>query len=299
MKQTYKKIRAKAARTSVIRVPWVWSWHLGLKSNDFFLASFPRSGSTWLRFMLFEILSGEEPGFRKIEDRLPEIHRHRGSQAILPGNRRLIKTHENYRNDYARAVLLVRDVRDVFLSCWAGYDALGLAPIVSGGDIDSFMVAFLEGRAIQTGSWQQHTQSWLDSPIAQNGNMLIVRYEELRKNPEEKLAEILQYMGVTPNLQHIRKAIADNTLQQMRKKEEKEKLSGQKSILLGDRKGTDEVSRFVRSGEVKGWRNKLTPAQVRVFEQYAGEMMAALGYDPGMPREVETVIAHADAPVTI
>jgi hypothetical protein len=171
--------------------------------------------------------------------------------------------------------------------------------MVSGGDIDSFMVSFLEGRAIHSGSWQKHTQSWLDSPIAKNGNMLIVRYEELRKNPEEKLAEILHYMGVTPNPQHIRKAIADNTLQQMRKKEEKEKQSGQKSILLGDRKGTDEVSRFVRSGEVKGWRNKLTPAQVRVFEQYAGEMMAALGYDPGMPHEVETVTAHADTPVTI
>ncbi len=86
MKQTYRLVRAKAAR-SKIRVPWVWSWHLGLKSHDAFLASFPRSGSTWLRFMLYEILSGEDAGFRKIEDRLPEIHRHRGSQPILPASR--------------------------------------------------------------------------------------------------------------------------------------------------------------------------------------------------------------------
>ena len=30
MMQTFRRVRAKAAR-SKIRVPWVWSWHLGLK----------------------------------------------------------------------------------------------------------------------------------------------------------------------------------------------------------------------------------------------------------------------------
>ena len=86
---------------------------------------------------------------------------------------RLIKTHENYRSDYKRAVLLVRDVRDVFLSNYAGYEALGLAPIVSKGDIDSFLLSFLEGKSHHTGSWQQHTQSWLESPLANNGNLMV------------------------------------------------------------------------------------------------------------------------------
>jgi sulfotransferase family protein len=282
MTETLRRIRAKAARSSMIRNPWVWSWHVGLKSDDFFLASFPRSGSTWLRFMLFEILSGEDPGFRKIEDRLPEIRWHRGSQPILPGNRRLIKTHENYRSDYKRAVLLVRDVRDVFFSVHAGYDALGLSPIVSKGDMDSFMVSFLEGKAVHTGSWQLHTRSWLESPLGKNGNLLVVRYEDLRKNPEQKLSEILDYMGVTPNLQHIRKAIEDNTLQRMRKIEDTAKKAGEQSILLGNRKGVDEVSRFVRKGAVAGWREKLTEAQMKIFQQYAGDTLELLGYEPGL-----------------
>jgi hypothetical protein len=83
----------------------------------------------------------------------------------------------------------------------------------------------------------------------------------------------------------------------MRKKEDKEKQSGQTSILLGDRKGTDEVSRFVRKGAVAGWRDKLTEAQVRVVEQYAGEAMAALGYDPRPARE--EVAEPSGTPVTI
>lgn len=286
MNKAFRVVRAKAARTGIIRNPWVWSWHLGLKSDDFFLASFPRSGSTWFRFMLFEILSGENPGFRKIEERLPEIRWHRGSKPILPGNRRLIKTHENYRSDYKRAILLVRDVRDVVLSVYAGYSSLGVAPIVSSGDLDSFLEAFLQGKAVHTGSWQEHTQSWLQSPLAKNGNLKVIRYEELRKNPEEKLAEALEYMGVTPNFQHIRKAIEDNTLARMRKVEDNEKKERKQSILLGNRTGVDEVSRFVRKGAVAGWREKLTESQVKMVEQYAGDTLASLGYEPGLVEQL-------------
>jgi hypothetical protein len=219
---TYRLIHAKAAR-SKIRVPLVWSWHVGLKPQDVFLASYPRSGSTWLRFMLFQILCGEEPGFRKLEDRLPEIQWQRGKSPILPAGGRLIKTHEQYRKDYTRAVFLVRDVRDVLLSAYARGMVDGIVQLVSKGDLDSFLLSFMEGRALQMGSWQEHSRTWLDSPTAKSGNLMVVKYEELRKNPEQILQQVLQFVGITPNLQVIRKAIEDNSLQQMRAKEDKEK----------------------------------------------------------------------------
>jgi hypothetical protein len=279
--QTYRRIRAKAARSS-IRVPLVWSWHLGLKPQDVFLASYPRSGSTWRRFMLFEIMCGEEPGFRKIESRLPEIQWHRGVRPILPNGGRLIKTHEKYRKQYTRAVFLVRDARDVLLSTFAGFTTVGLTELVSKGDLDSFLTSFLEGKALQMGSWQEHSRSWLESPLAKNGNLMVIRYEDLRKNPESMLGELLEFVGLKPNYQVIRKAVEDNTLQRMRAKEDRAKAAGEHSILLGSHKSDGEESRFVRTGSVGGWRNKLTPAQVNLIEQYAGETLAALGYEPGL-----------------
>jgi hypothetical protein len=285
MMQMFRRVRAKAAR-SKIRVPLVWSWHVGLKPQDAFLASYPRSGSTWLRFMLFEVLAGEDAGFRKIEDRLPEIHQHRGIAPILPGGGRLIKTHEQYRNDYKKAVFLVRDVRDVCLSTYAGFSALGLAPIVSKGDFESFLLSFLKGKALQMGSWQEHSRSWLESPLAKNGNLLVVRYEDLRRNPEEKVGQLLQFLGITPEAGVIRRAIENNTLQQMRAKEDRAKRAGEQSILLGHRKSEREESRFVRKGAVGGWRGKLTDAQVQIIEQYAGDTIAAVGYESGLVREV-------------
>jgi hypothetical protein len=278
MMKTYRLIHAKAAR-SKIRVPLVWSWHLGLKPEDVFQASYPRSGSTWLRFMLFEILCGEDPGFRRIEDRLPEIQWHRGAPPILPNRGRFIKTHEQYRKDYTKAVLLVRDVRDVFLSAWAMGQEFGVTELVSKGDFDSFLRVFINGKALQMGTWQAHTRSWLESPLARNGNLLIVKYEELRKNPEPKLSELLQFIGINPNPQVIRKAVEDNSLQRMRAKENKERQTGEKSILLSRNKDVKEETRFVRKGKVGGWRDQLTDEQLEIIDRYAGEMLSALGYE--------------------
>jgi hypothetical protein len=284
MMHTYRVIHAKAAR-SKIRIPLVWSWHLGLKPQDIFLASYPRSGSTWLRFMLFQILCGEEPGFRKLEDRLPEIQWQRGKPPILPSGGRLIKTHEQYRKDYTKAVFLVRDVRDVLLSGYARAVEVGLAPLVSKGDLDSFLVSFMEGKAYQIGSWQEHSRSWLESPTAGNGNLMVVKYEELRRNPEQILEQLLQFVGITPNVQVIRKAIEANSLQQMRAKEDREKTAGEQSILLGPHKSAGEDGRFVRKGSVGGWRSKLTDAQLKIIDRYAGDMLETLGYERGVGEE--------------
>jgi Sulfotransferase domain len=294
MMRTYRLLHAKAAR-SKIRVPMVWSWHVGLKPQDVFQASYPRSGSTWLRFMLFEILCGEEAGFRKIEDRLPEIQWQRGKTGILPSGGRFIKTHEQYRSDYTRAVFLVRDMRDVLLSCYARGLQDGIVPLVSKGDFDSFMMSFLKGYALQMGSWHEHTRTWLESPTAKQGNLLLVKYEELRKNPEPMLAQILEFVGVRPNMQVIRKAIEDNSLQQMRAKEDRAKKDGESSILLGPHKNTGEDGRFVRKGSVGGWRDKLTDAQLRTIDEYAGEMLLRLGYELGTAQD-RTPLA-AEVPV--
>lgn len=281
MLQTYRRIRAKAAR-SRIRVPRVWSWHLGLRPRDAFLASYPRSGSTWLRFILFEILTNEEPGFQNIEKRLPEIETHRGVPPILPGGGRLIKTHEKYRKEYKKAVYLIRDFRDVALSNYVRSVESGLAPFVSNGDFDSFLSSLLEGRALAMGSWQEHSRSWLESPLAKNGNLMVVRYEDLRQNSEQIVAQLLQFLGVTPDVRIIRKAIENNSLLQMRAKEDSAMKAGVHSPLLECHKSADEDRRFVRKGAVGGWRSKLTVAQVKMIQQCAGDALAAAGYEPGL-----------------
>jgi hypothetical protein len=162
---------------------------------------------------------------------------------------------------------------------------LGLAPLVSKGDFDSFMMAMLEGTALQMGSWQEHTRTWLDSPLAKNGNLMVVRYEDLRQKPEQSLGQLLEFLGVSTDLRVIRKAVEDNSLQQMRAKEDKARRAGEQTALLEAKKSIGEEGRFVRKGAVGGWRAKLTDAQIKIIDQYAGDVLATLGYETGPVEE--------------
>ncbi|MGB2606391.1 MAG: sulfotransferase domain-containing protein [Candidatus Sulfotelmatobacter sp.] len=273
----WKKLRYRATRTW-LRDPIVWLRHRGLDSSDVYLAEFPRSGSTWLRFILVEILTGEPAGFLNVNSAIPEIGTHGRARPILPGGGRLIKTHEPYRRNYRRAIYLVRDVRDVLFSVEACDREFGWANYFSHGrDFDGYLESFLNGGTMRFRSWQGHVHSFLDSPTAASGNMLLVHYEEMRRNTEATLLQILEFLEVDADPSAVRNAIANNTLERMRAKEDSVKKPDVKltkgTLLRGHKKG-----RFVGKGALGGWREKLTPEQLQLIDRYAGDAMQRLGY---------------------
>jgi hypothetical protein len=273
----WKKLRYRATRTWM-RDPIVWLRHRGLDSSDVFLAEFPRSGSTWLRFMLVEILTGQPAGFLNVNSAIPEIGTQVRARPILPGGGRLIKTHEPYRGNYKRAIYLVRDVRDVLFSVEACDREFGWSDYFSQGrDFDGYLDSFLNGGTMRFRSWQGHVQSFLDSPTAASGNLLLVQYEEMRRNTEATLLQILEFLEVDADRSTVRSAIANNTLERMRAKEDSVKNPNVKltkgTLLRGHKKG-----RFVGKGALGGWREKLTPAQLQLIDRHAGDAMRRLGY---------------------
>jgi len=108
------------------------------------------------------------------------------------------------------------------------------------------------------------------------------------KKPEQVLGQLLEFLGVTADLRIIRKAIEDNSLQQMRAKEDKARKAGEQTALLEANKKIAEEGRFVRKGAVGGWRTQLTDAQIKIVNQYAGDMLATLGYESGLAEQPRT-----------
>lgn len=281
---TLSKLRYKATRTA-LRAPQAWLQHRGLTDQDMYLASFERSGNTWLRFVLMEVFTQGKAEFLNVNRVLPEMGTQETAQKVLPNGGRLIKTHEQYRPEYKRAIYLMRDLRDVMFSNWARDKEMGFAQhFDQGRGFDDYLEAFLKGKVNKYGSWQAHVNSWLDCPLARNGNLLVVRYEDLRKDTESGLTEMLEFMGVNADREQVRKAIENNSLRAMREKEEKAKKSGAvlgKGTLLRKHSVEKEDARFVRSGSVGGWREKLNDAQVELIRKYAGEVLARAGYPAG------------------
>ena len=110
-----KTIRHRLTKMQAIKYPLTWVQHRGLNPSDVFIASYPRAGSTWLRFMLFEILTGQSADFESVDKTIAGVRNHANAPVLLGENGRFLQTHEPYRYEYNKAIYLVRDVRDVVI----------------------------------------------------------------------------------------------------------------------------------------------------------------------------------------
>jgi hypothetical protein len=255
-----KRIRHTITKSPVIRPSLSWLYHRRLTASDIFVASYPRAGSTWLRFLLYELLTGQPTSFAAVNQAIPGIGRHFTAPRLIHETR-LIQTHEPYRSAYGRALYLVRDMRDVVISeyhfqqLWQLYD----------GSFPDFIGDFLAGRVNRYGTWESHTNSWLDAQEAAPSRILLIRFDDLRYETRATLTRILTYLGAPASDEVIAQAIDNNTTHKMRAKESALKFAA-----------ADQ--NFVRQGQVGGWRNTLSDEQQLLLEQEAGPTLCRLGY---------------------
>lgn len=262
---TMHHLRRIIAKTPV-RKTVVWFRHRNLAEWDAFVGSYPRSGSTWLRFLLTEVLSGTPATFENVNKIIPQVGEHHQAPRLLPKNGRLIKTHEAYRPEYYRGIYLVRDPRDVVLSEYAYQQALGLVS----DDLDAYLNLFLDGRVNGYGSWQDHAQSWIEAASRNPKMLMVVKFENLRKDTPATLALILDFLNASASAEVIQSAITNNSVDRMRAKE---KQTPQKA---------SERGRFIRSGSVGGWRERMTAEQLSRVNVYANRELSILGYSAGV-----------------
>ena len=279
-----RQVRYSAAK-SRLRVPIIWMRHRGLNRNDVLVASYPRSGSTWLRFMLFEILTEKDAEFDDVNRHIPDVGGQRDAVALLPNQGRLIRTEEAFRPDYRRAIYIVRDGRDVALSEYAYQKAQGWIDC----SFDDYLKMFVNGNASPYGSWEEHARSWIESPLNARGDLMLVSYRELKQKCEPTLTRIAEFLKVRVPAQVIQNAIQNNNLQNMRKKEDRAPQIGYDPRT----RSIAEEKRFVRSGAVGGWRERLTPAQAEYLQRNTGRMLIRLGFEED-PSAVPTSAPSAD-----
>lgn len=260
---TTQQVRRHLTRTR-LRDAVTWYRHRGLHPDDVFLASYPRAGSNWVKFLLLESITGRDLSFPESDDMMRYVGEHEGAPEVLPGGGRFIKTHERYRSNYPRSIYLVRDPRDVVISEYKYLKGREKYP----HDFDRFVEEFVSGTATGLGFWGDHVLSWLD---AGPERVHVVRYEDLRADAESAVAGMLGFLGIEVPADRIAWAVANNTLDRMREKED----AARGGTNFKDLK---EGYRFVNKGSVGGWQGELREEQIRAIEASAEEALARLGY---------------------
>lgn len=151
------------------------------------LASYPRSGNTLLRIILWHcfalksasVYANDLGGNQRLEQFAGHIeHRSDSTVHFPPGNLPLVKTHR-LSIDQNPAIYVIRDGRDSCASLWEFYGRKrSLHSIVS-------------GEGWHFGSWHEHVQSWNPS---ERPRTLLLRYEDMVVNLNSTLEQISEFL---------------------------------------------------------------------------------------------------------
>lgn len=287
--------------------------------NIVWLASFPKSGNTWVRMLFDAYILGQEPDINKMVTSVSDDHAGRyqlgdGTNVLdLPIEYQLL----------ARPMAMLRLSRAFAgnnpdprfpLICkthCANMSASGveLMPhqltkatihlirdprdVVSsfakhmGLGIDDAIEAMTKPNLVSFGKEQGKSFdiicSWrrnVESWVADDlHNTRTWRYEDLRAYPEEMFSKMLEHIGCPVDKERVAKAVELTTLDRLRKQER------EKGFVEASEHQKDDTNRFFGKGAVGGWKTKLTEIQVRKIERSFGKLMARYGYIGGrMPR---------------
>jgi len=246
--------------------------------DDTFLVSFPRSGNTWTRFLVCNLINPDDPvNFAELESRIPEIYY--VPDRILRGFQRprVIKSHECFDPRYRKIIYIVRDPRDVLIS----YYEFQLKRRVISDDcsLEEFLPYFMDSEIEpKTGSWRDHVVSWIATRGGQK-SFLLLRYEDMLADTQKESTKIASFLGLDSSPERIARAVALSSADRMRKLEKEQ--SGQWTAT----RNTRQDKPFVRKAAAGGWKSTLPEGCVARIESAWGDVMRSVGYEPASSNE--------------
>jgi len=266
--------------------------------NIVWLASYPKSGNTWMRAFLANLVANrttpvalaELPGYGRLEadpevysqvagrpsteldfDQLcalrPQVH---AAIAAAAPRTVFVKTHSMAAvhdgvplitpQVTAGAICVVRNPLDVVVSM-ASHFAIDLDAAI---DYLGDERAATENTSLFVteflGSWSQHVKSWADM---EGPRVLVLRYEDLLDKPAKGFGKVARLIGVDADRGRVDRAVARASFAS---------LAG-----MEKRDGFVEVpikgKRFFRAGRANQWREALTRTQaLRVVDRHREQM---------------------------
>ena len=262
------------------------------------LSSFPRSGNTWVRFVLATAMLGERPSSYDLNLRLPDAHR----PELSPGEwltdpALMLKSHfrpaglTNYLQAFQKAVPpacritdlkavhIVRNPFDVALSVRKFY-------AIPEDQTDRFFEAFVNPAVIAPaefgkwgfGNWAHNSREWLQVKASNQPPVHLVRYEDLISAPEAAFGRLFDWIGLAPKLP-LAACLELCAPQALRRLEDREVAKGDPGLFGSFHEESESDRRFINGASAGGYQDVLSPAQIDAGLSAFGPLMTALGYD--------------------
>ena len=258
------------------------------------LASYPKSGNTWLRFLIAHLAGADLSRSAELATLVPDGHTIADWSSLERSRPRVIKTHWLPRHLPApmttRAVIYIaRNPFDVIASNLR-YALLAADETVLArpeAELLRIRMAYVElflrhggdpnWMEFGFGSWREHLEAW--SSFAATRPALFLRYEDLHDDPRAVLRRIGRFLELRPDEARIERALAASSFDAMRRLEERELAARQAGLFadhVGD--GTARGGRFIAKGQACFGLGDFEPGQwLRIRDVFAAEI-DRLGY---------------------
>jgi Sulfotransferase domain len=265
-----------------------------LSLADCVIVSFGKSGRTWLRVMLSRVYQVRHGLAQRHLLAFDNLH---NKISAIP---RIFFTHDNYLKDFTKqgehkvqyrdkkVILMVRDPADVAVSQYFQWKfrmtsrkkKINNYP-ADGQDVPLYdfvmmpqcglpkIIDFMNG-------WGRQLDSIKD--------LMVIRYEDLRADPQEMLRRVLEFIGTPATAGELREAVAFASIENMRQLEQKRVfwLAGRR-MLAKDRSNPNTYK--VRRAKVGGYRDDFTPEQLASIDAMVEErLLPVFGYSRGEQR---------------
>lgn len=262
------------------------------------LASYPKSGNTWLRLFLSAYGTGRlninQPTHstgdlnsywytttspKQLKELTPYEMVVVRQAALLhlvtvsPLKPLAVKTHNvNGMIDEMRfippgmtagAIYIIRDPRDVAVS-YAEHMGQTIDQAIENMERPTTTLSNDDGLWHMIGDWSSHVRSWATETAFKTS---VVRYEDLLVKPEEKFARIMEIFGGPTDEARLKKAVLDVAFANCKRQEKEKGFEEKKHSKL-----------FFARGKNGNWQDVLSDKQVDRIERVHGEMMKRFGY---------------------
>lgn len=267
----------------------------------YWIASYPKSGNTWMRSFLARLVLGEEGAINALWSFAPDENYGALYQPYLPRpigettikeqaearprvhaqiaaaveGFQFLKTHSMYvthagtptitAEATAGAIYVVRNPLDIAISFSA----------FSNEDVDETIRHLNQaGRLlprnpkhayVPCGSWSEHVTSWTRKA---HDRLLVLRYEDMLADPGGEFGRVVDFIKIKADAEAVQSAIAATSFEVLQDEEQEHGFAERPNV----------TSQFFRRGEANQWRSELTEAQVAAVVRPNRQALTAMGY---------------------
>lgn len=243
-------------------------------AKDIYIVSYPRSGNTWMRVMMAELLYGDSgESIKDLQFYVPDIHVATKRKDVIQFPVHAVKSHLPLKvrgpdarevKHYKQVIYIIRDPRDVALSYYRYLNRLGRYDF----SFDNFLLDWLKSR-IWPGSWHDHVNSWTGDEVVRFGVRLhFVRYEDLLADAASEIKKIAERFSLNPDDRDYGRIVSKASVSRMKQKEQ----SGMRE------RETAKGFEFVGAAKNNNWKGALNSDQESLISDFAGNVMSHFGY---------------------